>query len=118
MRTRTWRAVAIAAAAAIALTSFEAAPAMAGPAQPSKRTELASHVEGLEVSARRRHRHSRGNAAMLGAVTTMFGTIAALAAADAYRKRYYAPYAYDGYYAAPYPSPYWRHRYRYWHRRW
>ncbi len=62
------------------------------------------------AEARPRHYH-RGNAAAVGAVIGLFGTIAALAAADSYRDRYYGggPYAYGpGYGYAPY----------YGHRRW
>lgn len=66
------------------------------------------------------HRHGRyhhGNAAMLGAVAGVFGTIAALAAEDQYRDEYYgydggpyyAPYGY--YYGGPrgYYGGYWHH---------
>jgi hypothetical protein len=52
--------------------------------------------------AEARHRHY-GNAAAVAAVVGLFGTIAALAAADQYRDDYYGygPY-YGGYYPAPY----------------
>ncbi len=69
------------------------------------------------AEARSRHHH-RGNAAVVGAVIGLFGVIAATAAADSYRDRYYGrsyyygpgPYAYDpGYGYAP--------RYRYRHHR-
>lgn len=49
------------------------------------------------AEARTRHYH-RGNAAAVGAVLGVFGTIAALAAADSYRDSYY--------YGSPYPGPY------------
>ena len=84
------RAIAAAAAAAIALTAFSA-PASA------------------------RHFGSR---AMLGAVAGIFGTIAALAAADAARSNgYYAPYYGPGRYApppAPYYGPYRSHHWNGW----
>ena len=69
------------------------------------------------AEARTRHYH-RGNAAVAGAVLGMFGTIAALAAADSYRDRYYGggydgPYAYGPAYGyAPYYGGY-----RHWHHR-
>ena len=52
--------------------------------------------------AEARHRHY-GNAAAVAAVVGLFGTIAALAAADQYRDDYYGygPY-YGGYYPARY----------------
>jgi hypothetical protein len=55
--------------------------------------------------AQARHWH-HGNAAALGAVMGMFGTIAAIAAADQYRHRYYDgdPYYYDAPYG--YGGPY------------
>lgn len=75
------------------------------------------------AEARSRHHHSRANAAALGAVLGVFGTIAALAAQDRYRDRYYygpGPY-YGGPYAyAPPPGYFYRHRYwrhRHWHHR-
>jgi uncharacterized membrane protein YidH (DUF202 family) len=40
------------------------------------------------AEARSRHHH-RGNAAAVGAVIGLFGVIAAAAAADSYRERYY-----------------------------
>lgn len=48
--------------------------------------------------AEARHRHY-GNAAVAAGVIGLFGTIAALAAADQYRDDYYG---YGGYYPAPY----------------
>ncbi|HZL31822.1 MAG TPA: hypothetical protein VFC54_12285 [Pseudolabrys sp.] len=69
------------------------------------------------AEARSRH-HGRGNAAVAGAVLGVFGTIAALAARDAYRDRYYGYGSYDPYYGAAYgyyPRP--GYRYRHWHRR-
>jgi hypothetical protein len=72
------------------------------------------------AEARPRH-YNRGNAAAVGAIVGLFGTVAALAAADSYRDRYYyggGPYygAYGpgyGYYGGP--------RYygrRHYHRHW
>jgi hypothetical protein len=118
MRNRTNCAIGAALAATIALTSFSVTPAAAAPS--SKPAEVTKYDGSLEVSDRRRHRRYRGNAAVLGAVATVFGSIAALAAADAYRDRYYRPYY--GYYG-PRPYYYYGHapypyRYRYWHRGW
>jgi len=66
---------------------------------------------------------SRGDAAALAAIVGVFGTIAAIAAADAARDRYDGPYygaPYYGpgpYYGVPHPAPYWRHGRRSpWHR--
>ncbi len=87
MLTKANRAIAAATAAAIALTAFSA-PASA--------------------------RHY-GNRAALGAIVGVFGTIAALAAADAYRHDGYGyygrPYGGYGYAPAPYYGPY---RQRHW----
>jgi hypothetical protein len=75
------------------------------------------------AEARSRHYH-RGNAAAVGAVIGLFGTIAALAAADSYRDRYYdgSPYPYYGSYAyGPgygYAPQYYGYRYRHHHRHW
>lgn len=67
-------------------------------------------------SAEARHYHrGRGNAAVAGAVVGLFGTIAALAARDAYRDRYYGDPYYGGSPYAYYPPVY---RYRHWHRHW
>ena len=51
------------------------------------------------AQARSRHHHSRTNAAAAGAIIGLFGAIAAAAAADSYRHRYYGPY--DGTYYGP-----------------
>jgi hypothetical protein len=86
------RVIAAAAAAAIALTAFSTAPAQA--------------------------RVRNGDAIALGAIVGLFGTVAALAAANAARDRHYGPY-----YAAPHPgAPVYRgpvhrsHRWGGWHR--
>lgn len=89
MRMRISRTVAVAMTTMAALTLFEATPASA-------------------------HRHWHGaNAAVLGAVLGVFGTIAVVAAADQHND-YYAPYEY---YGGPYygggPSFYISHRH--WH---
>ena len=71
------------------------------------------------AEARPRHYH-RGNAAAVGAVIGLFGTIAAIAAADSYRERYYnggyyGSYAYGpGYGYAPYYGHRHWHRHRHW----
>jgi hypothetical protein len=71
------------------------------------------------ADARSRH-HNRGNAAAAAAVIGLFGTVAALAAADSYRGRYYYGSPYDGPYAygpaygyAPRYYGY-RHHHRHW----
>lgn len=66
------------------------------------------------AEARPRHYH-RGNAAAVGAVIGLFGTIAAIAAADSYRERYYdGGYYGPGYgYAPNYGYRRWHH-----HRHW
>jgi hypothetical protein len=95
------RAVAAVSAAAIALTSASFAPAMAAPVSKKESVAMAGDVD---VSSRRkRYRSYNGNRAALGAVAGIFGTIAAIAAADAYRDRYYRPYGYYGH--APYYAP-------------
>jgi hypothetical protein len=94
------RAIAAAAAAAVALTMFGAAPASAG--------------------------SRNGNAVAAAAIAGVFGTVAALIAADAARDRYaayygprYAPYPYRGapLYRGYRGGPQWNgwHR-RHWHR--
>ena len=70
------------------------------------------------AEARTRHSH-RGNAAAVGAVIGLFGTIAAVAAAESYRDRYYG----GGYYGGPYAyGPAYGYApsyggYRHWHHR-
>jgi hypothetical protein len=68
------------------------------------------------AEARSRHHHGRANAAVLGAVIGVFGTIAVLAAQDRYRDRYY--YGRGPYYGGPYaygPPPVYYYRHRHWH---
>jgi hypothetical protein len=70
------------------------------------------------AEARRWH---RGDAAVLGAVAGIFGTIAVLAARDRYRDDYYGCYRCGGgYYAAPYAyAPRYGYRgYHGWHHHW
>jgi hypothetical protein len=82
---------------------------------------LVSSIGVGSAEARSRHHYSRGNAAVAGAVIGLFGTIATLAARDAYRDRYYGggPY-YGGPYAYSYGPRYYgyRHHYRHRHHRW
>ncbi len=66
------------------------------------------------AEARSRH-YNRGNAAAVGAVIGLFGTIATLAARDSYRDRYYGGGAY--YYGQPYGYSPPAYRYRHWHHR-
>ncbi|MGH6682525.1 MAG: hypothetical protein ACRECA_01145 [Pseudolabrys sp.] len=104
MQHTTNRSIAAALAGAIALSTIAFAPAQA-----------ASNT--ATTFSARRHWHHHGNAAMIGAVAGVFGTIAAIAAADQYRNDYYgydggpyyAPYGY--YYGGPryYGGGHWRH---------
>jgi hypothetical protein len=86
MRITRHRAIAAATAAAIALTS------MAVTAAPA------------DARTYRHYHRGAGNAAVLGAVAGLFGTIATLAARDRYERHYgYGPYyGYRGPYARPY----------------
>jgi hypothetical protein len=113
MRTNVNRVLAATLAAAMALPVVDLRPVNAASAPvPTKVTKPADDLE-FSSSHRRRHRHHRGDAAVaLGAVTAMFGTIAALAAASRYRKRYY----YDHYYGHHY-GPYHYGAYGYPYRR-
>ena len=77
------RAIAAATAAAIALTSMAVTPASARPY--------------------RQYHRGGGNAAALGAVAGLFGTIIALAARGRYERHGYGSY---GPYYAPAPAPY------------
>jgi hypothetical protein len=95
MSIKTYRAIAAATAASIALTSLGLAPAAAAP--------LASEVS---------YRHSDG-AAALAAFAAFAGTIAAIAAERHDRDAYYdgGPYGY-----APYPYGRWDGWHGHWHR--
>jgi hypothetical protein len=103
MTAKTNRAIAAAAAAAIALTSVSFTPAMAAPV--SKKPAIAAH--NTDFSARRKRARGVDNRAALGAFLGVVGTIATLAARDRYYRDYgygphygYAPYRAYGY--APY----------------
>jgi hypothetical protein len=114
MRSKSTRLIAIATAAVMGLTTFSITPASAAPV-PKKQAQTAPDSV-TDISAHRRYR--RGNAAVVGAAAAIFGTIATIAAANAYRDRhrhhyygygpyyrpYYAPYAYAPH---PYYHPYW-----------
>jgi hypothetical protein len=110
MNGKTNRAIAAAAAAAIALTSVSFAPAMAAPV--SKSPTVAA--DNTDFSARRKRYRGHNNRAAIGAFLGIAGTIATLAARDRYYRHYgyghhygYAPYSHYGY--APYyahPAPY------------
>ena len=104
MRTTTSRTVAIATAAAMALTSFGFTPALAA-SGGDKEVKSDAGTAATELSSRRRH---RGNAAALGMFAAI-GGIAALAASRMHRDEYYYGYP-NGYYADPgyayYPGPY------------
>lgn len=101
MRTRSSRSIAVALTAAVALTSLDLAPASAASvAGGTQATKTAT----IDLSARRRHLR-RGDALMLGAIAGVFGAIAATAAANRHRERYYyyaEPYDEGPYYNAPY----------------
>ena len=84
MRTRSSRVTAVALTAAVALTSLDLAPASAASAAGGTQ---ATKTSTIDLSARRRHLR-RGDAFMLGAVASVFGAIAATAAAHRYRERY------------------------------
>jgi hypothetical protein len=94
MSLRIPRSSAVALAIALTLTSIDLTPASA--ASISGRTQ-ASQSSTIDFSARRRWH--RGNAAAFGAILGVFGTIAAVAAANQYRDRYYY---YDGSYDGSY----------------
>jgi hypothetical protein len=105
------RAIALVTAAALALTSFSAAPASAAP-KAAIQAQTADDLTSTEFSSRKR-RHYRNNAAAAAAFAAIIGGIATYAAAREYRKArerelqyrygYYGPHY--GYYHAP------RHRY-------
>jgi len=96
------RAIAAAAAAAIALTSVSFTPAVAAPV--NKQGPAVSQSGDMEFSSRRRG-NSHANRAVLGAVL-------GVSAADAARDRYYRGYPH--YYGPPPPLPhYYGHRYYY-----
>jgi hypothetical protein len=76
----------------------------------------------MSAAKKKRYRSHRGynpgGAAVLGAVGTLFGVIAANAARDRYQQRYYQPYGYYGYGGGygyqPYayrPAPYYYYGY-------
>ena len=74
----------------------------------SRADTQATKTSTIDLSARRRHLR-RGDAFMLGAVASVFGAIAATAAAHRYRERYYyygAPYDEGPYYYGGYAAPY------------
>ena len=110
-------------AAGLMATSFDPGAAQTADraaAPPTSKFAIAAAANGgtetWDLSARRRH---RGNAAALAAVVGVFGTIAALAAADRHRRdRYYYGRPYYG--PTYHYGPVYRHRYRHrhWHRHW
>jgi hypothetical protein len=97
--------VAAALAVAVAVTSLNFCPAQAAPSNSDQSQATQSTAATTDFSARRRHYH-RGNPAALGAVLGIFGTIAAVAAANQYRDRYYYGYYGDPYYYEPGPYYY------------
>jgi hypothetical protein len=114
MRISRNRAIAVATAAALAITSVPFASANAAPA--SKPTVSQS----TDFSAARRHRnYARGNQAFAGAMLGIIGAVGAYAAAREYRKAQqhrcgpygcgapYGAYGHPGYYGSP--GPYYRY---------
>ena len=119
MRFHPRRTMAAALAAAVTLTSLNLTPAQAAAPKSTDQSQVTqSTAATTEFSARRRWH--RGNTAALGAVIGMFGAIAAIAAADRYRNRYYYgdPY-YGGYgYGGSYGyAPGYRYGHHHHHRR-
>lgn len=113
MRSNAKRAIAVVTAAAIALTSFTAAPALAAP-RATGDVQAAPATETADFSSRRYRRH-RGNAAAAAAIAAIIGGIATYAAAREYRKARERElrYRYGGYgYPPDYYGP--RRYYRYW----
>jgi hypothetical protein len=105
-------------AAGLTLTSF----GFAAQAAPSRQPQVQDATAGIALSARKRHHHVRhhrsGERAAVRAFGMIAGTIAGLAAADAWRDRcgYYDCGYYDyapRYYYRPYRHYRWHHH---WHR--
>lgn len=106
MNTRRSHAIAAVTAAALALTSFSAAPALAAP-KAVKQAQTANAETSTEFSSQRRryHRGYRNNAAGAAAFAAIVGGIATYAAAREYRKSREREYQYrSGYYG--YGEPY------------
>lgn len=113
MRGNSSRTIAVVTAAALAITSFGIAPAVAAPAAKAKEVQVTPAGEMTDFSSRsRRYRNRAAGAAVLGAI---IGGIATYAAAREYRKARERELQYRyGYYGPPrYYAP--RHRYyRHW----
>jgi hypothetical protein len=93
------RVIIVASVGAVALGAVDAKPAAAAPSRKSPSVQ-----QPADVSAARRHRHRYyGPGPGIAAVTSLFGTIAAIAAADAYRQSYAYPPGYYRYAPAAYP---------------
>ncbi|GIK79708.1 MAG: hypothetical protein KJZ73_00380 [Pseudorhodoplanes sp.] len=114
MRSSAKPAIAVVTAAAIALTSFSAVPALAAP-RVAKDVQAAPATETTDFSSRRYLRH-RGNAAAAAAIAAIIGGIATYAAAREYRKarerelQYrYGGYGYPHYYYYYGPRRYYRY---------
>jgi len=104
--------IAVALAAALTLTAL---PFGASQANAASRKPEAAAAGTLDLSARKRHYHRRGNSRaamqMFGMVLGTIGTIAAAEEARRYRHSYYGPYGY-GYAPRPYYGgygPYYRY---------
>ena len=89
MLKRTSGYIAAALAIALAVTSLDIAPAQAASQAAPKSQSQASQSTATTTDFSARRRWRGGNRAALGAVIGVFGTIAALAAADQYRNGYY-----------------------------
>jgi len=102
MRSKAHRAIAAATAALIGLTAIAVTPASAA---SSPRKEVQAARDGAtDISSRRRYRGN--NAAAIGAAAAIFGTIATIAAANAYRDRDPYGYGYRPFYGPPGPYAY------------
>lgn len=108
--------VAAAVTAALLLGSINLDTARAGEviraASPAKPAATTDNSGTWDLSARSRHRRYRNDAAVAAAVIGLFGTIAALAAAERHRDRYYygSPYVGPRYYGPGPRHRHWRHR--------
>ncbi len=105
-------AIAVATAAALALTSIGTAPALAAGGNVAAATSEKAGARVDEVSSRKRHKYRghryRNDAAAAAAVSAIIGGIAAYAAAREYRKArerdryYYRKHKHPRYYDGPY----------------
>lgn len=98
----TSRILAASLTAALALSAFDMRPAAAASATPHKAEAAKMRAsDATEFSSQRRH-YRHGNRAAAGAVLGVFGAVAGIAAAEAYRRNSYRN---DGYYDYGYSRP-------------